>query len=342
MKSVAVSLVGFGNRGQSVGSAIAESQNYELVSVCDQLPERRETARSELDVKTDKYLEDSLERDPVEAVVIMTGTKYHAPLSIDALESGMHVLCAKPLAQTVEEAARMVEAADREGLVGAVGYQKRFFPDVWTLRKAATKCDPQQVLLTNQRGIYYSRFFRPGYAWGILDGTGHWIDVANWIVDYTPVSVSGTVRHGMFTDTETIDMVTIHIEYTEGQSASITASMGGPGLSSTREVVGRDGNAEVKGDQVDIRDITFDDNYEEKDRQRVTERTIDVQAPGPGSPTRTLLDQFAARIRGEGGDELPTFRDGFESLAVAKAALHSHERTETVHVGAIAPELGPG
>jgi predicted dehydrogenase len=339
MEPVSIGLVGYGNRGKAVANAIDASPDLDLVSVCDQITERREAARKTLGVETDADLGDLLDRESVEAVAVMAGAAGHAPLSIAALEAGKHVLCAKPLADTVEVAAEMVETARREGLVGGVGFQKRFFEDVYTLREAAAARDPLQVLLTNQRGIYYSRFFRPGYSWGIMDGTSHWIDVANWIVDAPPVSVSATARYGQFTGAETIDAVTIQVEYTEGRTASIVASMGGPGMDPRREVVGRGGNVQVVGDEVEVRDVSWDDAHEEKERQRVSEKTLEASSPGEGDATQTVVEQFAARVRGEGGEHLATFRDGFDELRIAKAAVRSQERGERVHVSDVAPEV---
>ena len=49
----------------------------------------------------------------VDAVVICTPNKFHADLSIEALNHGVHVLCEKPMAMTTEECDRMIEAANK-------------------------------------------------------------------------------------------------------------------------------------------------------------------------------------------------------------------------------------
>lgn len=71
----------------------------------------------------------------------------------------------------------------------------------------------------------------------------------------------------------------------------------------------------------------------------MSETTIEPSSPGEGDATRTVAEQFAARVRGEGGEHLATFRDGFDELRVAKAAVRSEERGERVHVADVAPEV---
>src|ERR671921_2952274 len=54
-----------------------------------------------------------LERDDVQLIDVCTPGDTHAEIAIAALEAGKHVLCEKPLANTVDEAEAMVAAADK-------------------------------------------------------------------------------------------------------------------------------------------------------------------------------------------------------------------------------------
>jgi predicted dehydrogenase len=56
--------------------------------------------------------------DDVDVVVVITPNDSHAEIAIDAFEHGKHVLCEKPLAETVKAAERMANAAERSGRVG--------------------------------------------------------------------------------------------------------------------------------------------------------------------------------------------------------------------------------
>ncbi|WP_205471611.1 Gfo/Idh/MocA family protein [Nocardioides sp. SYSU D00038] len=79
-----------------------------------------------------------VERDDVDLVDICTPGDTHAEIAIAALEAGKHVLCEKPLANTVEEAEAMVAAAEKaaaEGVRAMVGFTYRRVPAVALARK---------------------------------------------------------------------------------------------------------------------------------------------------------------------------------------------------------------
>ena len=79
-----------------------------------------------------------LKRDDVHLVDICTPGDTHAEIAIAALEAGKHVLCEKPLANSVEEAAAMVaaaEAAEARGVYSMVGFNYRRVPAIALARK---------------------------------------------------------------------------------------------------------------------------------------------------------------------------------------------------------------
>jgi predicted dehydrogenase len=74
-----------------------------------------------------------LERDDVQLVDVCTPGDTHAEIAIAALEAGKHVLCEKPLANTVAEAEAMAEAAARaaaRGVRSMVGFTYRRVPAI--------------------------------------------------------------------------------------------------------------------------------------------------------------------------------------------------------------------
>jgi predicted dehydrogenase len=79
-----------------------------------------------------------VQRDDVDLVDVCTPGSSHAEISIAALEAGRHVLCEKPLANTVEEARAMAAAADRaaaRGVRAMVGFNFRRVPAVALARE---------------------------------------------------------------------------------------------------------------------------------------------------------------------------------------------------------------
>jgi predicted dehydrogenase len=100
--------------------------------LCGRSADRTRAAAAKLgwaDWSTD--WKDLLERDDVQLVDICTPGSSHAEIAIAALEAGRHVLCEKPLANTVDEARAMVAAADAargRGVLAMVGFNYRRLP----------------------------------------------------------------------------------------------------------------------------------------------------------------------------------------------------------------------
>jgi len=72
-----------------------------------------------------------IERDDIDLIDICTPGNTHAEIAIAALEAGKHVLCEKPLANSVEEAAKMTavaEAAAERGVLSMCGFSYRRTP----------------------------------------------------------------------------------------------------------------------------------------------------------------------------------------------------------------------
>jgi predicted dehydrogenase len=79
-----------------------------------------------------------IERDDVDLVDVCTPGDTHAEIAIAALEAGKHVLCEKPLANSVAEAEAMTEAAERaaaRGLRSMVGFTYRRVPAIGLARQ---------------------------------------------------------------------------------------------------------------------------------------------------------------------------------------------------------------
>jgi len=66
-----------------------------------------------------------LENVPVDAVINVTPDAFHAPLTLEALAAGKHVLCEKPLATSYPDAKRMADAAKRKGVINMVNFSYR-------------------------------------------------------------------------------------------------------------------------------------------------------------------------------------------------------------------------
>jgi predicted dehydrogenase len=78
---------------------------------------------------------DLLQDTDIEAVVVVTPRPYTAPVVLDCLEAGKHVLSEKPMAGTSEQGERLVECARMRKLHYAVGHMKRYDEGVQTAKR---------------------------------------------------------------------------------------------------------------------------------------------------------------------------------------------------------------
>ncbi|TRZ38973.1 gfo/Idh/MocA family oxidoreductase [Niallia circulans] len=98
----------------------------EIVAVCDINEERALEIGKEYSAKAYTDYKELLADKDIDAVSVCTPNYLHAPISIDALNAGKHVLCEKPMATSSEEAAQMIEAAEKNGKKLMIGHNQRF------------------------------------------------------------------------------------------------------------------------------------------------------------------------------------------------------------------------
>ena len=126
-----VAVIGVGGVGSAHAHAFAGHPDVELVALVDPVPARRDAVAAELGVP--RVLDDwrdLLHGADVDAVSIALPNALHAPVTIAALEAGLHVLCEKPLATTVADGRAMVAAARAADRVLEVPFNHRRRGDV--------------------------------------------------------------------------------------------------------------------------------------------------------------------------------------------------------------------
>jgi len=188
--------------------------------------------------------------DQIDAVYIAVPNKFHAPLAIQALEAGKHVILEKPFAMNAEEGAAVIAASEKAGKLFTVGMNQRF-------------AESHQKIVSLQRQgvfgeIYHAKAFWlrrqgiPGMGtWfgnkalaggGCLNDIGvHYLDLCLYAMDrFDPVSVFGATYTkfgnrglgaggwGISDKTETVfdveDFATALIRFSDGATVALDAS----------------------------------------------------------------------------------------------------------------------
>jgi len=147
-------------------------------------------------------------RDDIDIVDVVTPGDSHAEIAIAALEAGKHVLCEKPLANSVAEAEAMTAAADAafgKGVVAMVGFTYRRVPAVQLARQLVTSGRIGRV--QQVRAAYLQDWLadpESPLTWRLdkeLAGSGslgdigaHAIDLSEFVTGMKLASVSGTLE----------------------------------------------------------------------------------------------------------------------------------------------------
>ena len=135
---------------------------------------------------------DLVARDDLDVVAIVTSNAMHHPVAIAALEAGKHVLCEKPLANTADQAAEMVAAAERTGLGNGLGHYMRFAEPIQTVRRLIDEGEIGEVQALFGR-IWQPRALHEPVQWWMTDeecpagSIGllgvHLLDLARYLTD---------------------------------------------------------------------------------------------------------------------------------------------------------------
>jgi UDP-N-acetylglucosamine 3-dehydrogenase len=136
--------------------------------------------------------------DEVEAVVVCSENKYHARDVIPALQSGVHVLCEKPIATTLEDASAMIEASETSGSQLRTAFPVRYLSSIIRAREIVRGGGLGRVLAvngTNHGQIPGGWFLDPELAGGgaVMDHTVHLADILRWMLEVEVRSVYAEV-----------------------------------------------------------------------------------------------------------------------------------------------------
>jgi 1,5-anhydro-D-fructose reductase (1,5-anhydro-D-mannitol-forming) len=113
--------------GRSVAPALAKAEGSELYSVCGRNGAATQAFADKWGAaKAFDSLDAFLADKALDAVYIATPNNLHADQVVRAAQAGKHVLCEKPMATSVDDAQRMIEACKSSGVALGVVFQNRY------------------------------------------------------------------------------------------------------------------------------------------------------------------------------------------------------------------------
>ena len=120
--------VGLGGMGHHDWNAAVDCGGFTAVGGVDISDAARETFTDKTGAPTFTQLEDALAAVQADAALIATPDQFHAPLTLNALDAGLDVICEKPMAENLRDARRMHHSALDRGKMLMIHHQLRWHP----------------------------------------------------------------------------------------------------------------------------------------------------------------------------------------------------------------------
>ena len=126
---VRVAVIGTGGIAHSHVRKLREDPGAHVVACCDIVRKvARKFAATHAIPGCYDDAEAMLGREDLDAVVVSAADVAHAPMTLAALQRGLHVLCEKPMATTAAEARKMQRTAGKAGKIGMINFSYREMP----------------------------------------------------------------------------------------------------------------------------------------------------------------------------------------------------------------------
>jgi predicted dehydrogenase len=306
-----------------LANLIHMTDRVDAIAVCDSQPRTRDEIGARYAVSVYDDFGIMMEREKPNAVVIATTPPSHPLLIKEAAGCGIHILCEKPLALSLQDARQAVDAITRAEVLFQIAFQRRFDA---AYQKAHERIAAGQIgdpitfkAVARDAGEPSIEFARPEVSGGLLlDMAIHDFDLARWLMnsEVTRVSTEGSnLLYPRLAGVGDIDNAVVNLTFESGAIGNVEASRTGTyGYDIRTEIVGTDGAVYIGGIEESI---------------LVTARR-DVF-------TRAAVSGFEARFRDSYQRELSAFldcvmqlrppecgfREGLRSLEIAVAATES-------------------
>ena len=202
-KKLRVAIVGCGGIAQTHMRAWQKIPEVEVVAGVDILPERLKNMEEKWGVtKLYKDWKVMLKEIKPDAVDVCTPNGVHCPAVVDACNAGCHAFTEKPMAMSPAEGQKMIDAAKKNKVKLAVGFQYRYHPNTEYLTRAR-----EEGMFGNIMFMKCQALRRRGIPnWGVfgqkkLQGGGPMIDIGVHVIEMAhyfmgspkPIAASGNI-----------------------------------------------------------------------------------------------------------------------------------------------------
>jgi predicted dehydrogenase len=208
-----VAVVGTGEFGRNHARVYREIQDAELVGIFDKDPQRAESAAKEFLTQAFTSLDEL--RGRADAVSVAVPTVDHTEVGCRLLEMGLDVLVEKPMAKTLAEADKLLDAAKRKLRLLQVGHVERFNPAVLAVEPIINH---PLFFEVHRLGVFTPRSLDVDVIYDLMI---HDLDILLALVRQPVTEVKAV---GIPVLTDKVDIAHARLEFAGGAVANVTAS----------------------------------------------------------------------------------------------------------------------
>jgi predicted dehydrogenase len=331
MKMLRGGVVGFGNVGQSLTRYVngAKTDQARIVAACNRGKANLEVARDQYGLAVTHDMRELVDMD-LDFVLVVSTSHAHAEQVTLAAEAGLHVFCEKPIALTLEDAARMIEAVESAGVVNVVNYSMRYIDAYLKIKELIDSGQLGRLLSithykTRAFGLYgagarHRAVVEPEESGGwTVHHACHDIDFVAWING--PIKRVHAMRQTTVPEVDSEEVILGNLIFENGAIGQI-----GDSVCCVRNhytlIIGSAASLVMTGEH----DQTVLVYHREGERQAEVLPARDSKRPGGG------IDHFLGCIQ-ENKPSPHSLRSAYHSLEVALAMQESARSGQVVEIG---------
>lgn len=185
---IGVGVIGYGYWGPNLVRNFASVPGSRVVMVCDLRQERLAIASKQYGVNVTTDYREVIANPQVDCVVIATPVSTHFDLAMQSLQAGKHVLVEKPMTLNVEQAARLIEEAERRNLVLMVDHTFIYTGAVRKIRELLDSDEMGEVYYYDSVRVNLGLFQNDVDV--IWDLAAHDLSIIDYVLPCAPEAIS--------------------------------------------------------------------------------------------------------------------------------------------------------
>lgn len=288
----------------------ALNNELNIVAVCDILPEKMESLLAKYDLQNDKSItryadyKEMIEVEKPELVSIATESGIHAEIALYCIKNKINVIIEKPMAMSMKDADKIIEAAKANNVKVSACHQNRFNVAIQELRKAIEagrfgklSHGSIHVRWNRDHGYYDQASWRGTWAQdggALMNQCIHGIDLLRWMMGDEIEEVYGATRQQFHGYLEAEDVGMAVVKFKNGAIGTIegTTNVYPKNLEETLYVFGENGTVKIGGtstNNIDVWDFA-DETADDLKKKDLKEATSNVYGNGHTSLFADVID----------------------------------------------------